>query len=110
MCYYIIVWINANADRTVTTTFCNRCDLWENINGIEIKNSSVLHECILFGFPNFNPEEKEKLHVLNYCILYTKYYIYIQRLFQNNSLDIYAYQMQIKAALEIEFKICKKTN
>ncbi len=41
------------------------------MTGIEIKNSSVLHECILFGFPNSNTEEKEKIHVLNYCILYT---------------------------------------
>ncbi len=81
---------------------------WEIISGIEIKNSSILHECILFGFPNSNPEKKEKIHVFNYCILYTKYYIYIKRLFQDNSLDVYACQMQIKAVIEIEFNICKK--
>ncbi len=34
--------------------------------------------------------------------------IYIQRLLQNNSLDVYACQMQIKADLEIEFNISKK--
>ncbi len=56
----------------------------------------------------FQHRRKEKIHVLNYCILYTKYYIYIQKLFQNNSLDVYACQMQTNAALEIELKICKK--
>ncbi len=61
----------------------------------------------IIWLPKSNPEEKEKIHVLNYCIPYTKYYIYIQRLFQNNTLDVYACQMQIKAALEIEFQICK---
>ncbi len=34
--------------------------------------------------------------------------MYIQRLFQNNSLDVYACQMQIEAAFEVECKICKK--
>ncbi len=29
--------------------------------------------CISFGFQNYNPEEKEKICVLNYCIPYTKY-------------------------------------
>ncbi len=34
--------------------------------------------------------------------------IYTPRKYQNNSLDVYACQMQIKAALEVEFQICKK--
>ncbi len=29
------------------------------------------------------------MQVLNICILYAKYYIYIQRLFNNNTLDLY---------------------
>ncbi len=63
------------------------CMLVGKISGIEIKNSWVLHKCILFGFLNSNPEEKEN--------------IYIQRLFQNNSLDVCPCQMQIKTALVI---------
>ncbi len=51
------------------------------------------------------PENADEMHVLNYCLLYTKYYIYIQRLFTNNELDLYACQTQIKLLLEIELKI-----
>ncbi len=53
------------------------------------------------------PTQNKKIHVLNNCILYTKYFIYIQRLLRNNSLDVYANLMQIKEALQIEFTIGK---
>ncbi len=33
-------------------------------------------------------EDIYQYFVLNYCILYTKYYIFIQRLFNNNELDL----------------------
>ncbi len=69
-----------------------------------INNIKELEECVLFGFP-FNSEQ---IAVLNYCTLYTKYYIYIEKLKGNNKLDLYACQVQIKHALEIEFNICKK--
>ncbi len=36
--------------------------------------------------------------------------IYIQRLFQNNVLNLYAWLMQLKLALEIEYNICKSAN
>ncbi len=57
-----------------------------------------LEECVLMGFP----EISDDILVLNYCILYTKYYICIQWLFKNNELDQYACQTQIKLALNIE--------
>ncbi len=50
---------------------------WENISGIEIKNSSVLHICILSGFPNSNPEEKRKKYM--HFIIYTPNTIYTSR-------------------------------
>ncbi len=81
---------------------------WENTSGLQIKKSPTLYECI-FGFPNSNSGQKEKIYVLNYCILYTKYYIYIQKLLKkNNSSDVSACLMQIKAVLEIELTICQK--
>ncbi len=40
-------------------------------------NVDHLQENILFGFLSAN----SMAHVLNYCILYATYYIYIQRLF-----------------------------
>ncbi len=50
------------------------------------------------------------MHVLNFCILYTKYYIYIQRLFNKNELDLYACLAQVELALEIEYNICNNSN
>ncbi len=50
------------------------------------------------------------MHVLNCCTLYAKYYIYIQRLFNNNTLDLYVCLTQLKQALQIEENICRKNN
>ncbi len=52
------------------------------------------------------------MQVLNFFILnilYTKYYIYIQRLFNKNELDLYACLAQVKLALEIQYKISKNS-
>ncbi len=74
----------------------------ENLSGIVIRNSQVIEECILFGFPS----NSDVMQVLNFCILYAKYYIYIQRLFNNNTLDL----NQLKQALKTEENICKNNN
>ncbi len=42
------------------------------------------------------------MQVLNFCILYAKYYIDIERLFNNNILDLYACLTQPKQAFKIE--------
>ncbi len=39
-----------------------------------------------------------------------KYYIYIQRLFNNNTLDLYVCLTQLKQAWKIEENICRKNN
>ncbi len=70
------------------------------------KNSSVLNKCIIFGFPG----DSDVIEVINYCVLYAKYYIYIQRLYNNNKLDLFGYMTQLKFAMEIESKICKSQN
>ncbi len=54
------------------------------------------------------PEITRKISVINLCIFYIKYYIYIQWLYNNNYLDLYSRQTQLKAAIEIEYEICKK--
>ncbi len=56
------------------------------------------------------PDTSDDIIVLNYCRLYTKYYIFIQRLLNNNELDLYLCQIQVKLALNIEHSICKKRN
>ncbi len=47
------------------------------------------------------------INVLYYCILYSKYYIYIHILCNNNYLDLYTCLTQPIKALEIEYKTCK---
>ncbi len=57
----------------------------------------MLNECIIFGFSS----DSNVIEVLNYCVLYAKYYNYIQ------SLELFAYKSQLKYGMEIEYKICK---
>ncbi len=63
---------------------------------------------IIFGFSDPIPETREKIHVINFCIFYIKYYIYIQRLSNKNQLDVYSCQAQLKCALKTEYEICNK--
>ncbi len=56
----------------------------------------MLNECIIFGFPG----DSDVIEVLNYCLLYTKYYIYIQCLY-NYKLDLFVYMFQLKYVMEI---------
>ncbi len=80
--------------------------MWEYLSGIAIKNSPILEEYIIFGFPS----NSDGIQVLTFCLLYTKYYIYIQRFFHGNKLNLYPHLPQFKFALEIEYNICKSTN
>ncbi len=57
---------------------------WFNVTKTEIRHVDHLQENILFGFVGSNGI----IYVLNYCILYAKFYIYIQRLFNQNKLDV----------------------
>ncbi len=52
---------------------------------------------------------------MTFLSLTTIYYIlniifFIQQLFNNNELDLYVCQTQVKLALNIEHSICKKRN
>ncbi len=90
----------------VAECWCYWFNWWGNISGIDIRDSQVTEECILFGFLLNN----DVMHVLNFCTLYAKHYIYIQRLFNNNTLDLYVCLTQLKQALRIEENICRKNN
>ncbi len=79
---------------------------WNSINKIYIRKANDLEECILFGFSG----NDNLTQVLNYCMMYTKYYIYIQRLSANNHLELYAYLILLKYNLNIECQICKHNN
>ncbi len=71
---------------------------WENLSGIVIRNSQVIEGWILFSFPS----NSDVMQVLHFCILYAKYYIYIQR-FNNNTLDLYDCLNQLKQFLRYNF-------
>lgn len=79
---------------------------WENISTTNITNCLDISECILFGFPG----NEDETQVLNYCIIYTKYYIYIQKLFNKNQLEMHACLTQIKHSLNTEQNICNSQN
>ncbi len=46
--------------------------------------------------------KSDTLQELNLCILYAKYYIYIPRLINNNTHDLYNSLTQLKLALQIK--------
>ena len=69
------------------------------------KNFENLEECILFGFQS----DGEILHVLNYCLLHVKFYIYKQKL-ADKKIDFYEFLMEFKYVLNIERNICKENN
>ncbi len=54
--------------------------------------------------------------IINYCILYAKYYIYVEKLKYNNvknnsfNLDFLSYLCQLKYNLTMETNICTKRN
>ncbi len=76
-------------------------------------------DCLVIELKQFSVEQmyylwfsvdSDVIEVLNYCVLCAKYYIYMQRLYNNNKLDLFAYMSQLKYALKIESKICKSKN
>ncbi len=85
-----------------------RINWLEQLSKLNLKNIPIFNECIIFGLPDIIPETRETIHVINFCIFYIKYYIYIQRLFNNNPLDVYSCQAQLKCAVKSEYEICKK--
>ena len=67
-------------------------------------NIQEIEEIIIFGMP----DPSDVIKVLNYCILTAKFYIYKQRLFNNNEIDFYTYLIELKQKLNTEQTICEK--
>ncbi len=51
-----------------------------NITNFNIREEDHIHESILFGFPGTS----DGVIVINYCMLYAKSYIYLEKLKDNN--------------------------
>ena len=49
------------------------------------------------------------LNVLNFCILFAKYYIYKQKK-DKKEIELYKYQIELKNRLESEYIICEQQN
>ena len=80
---------------------------WNKVDDLRISpNCEHLEESILFGFQI----EGGIFDVLNYCILVAKFYIYKQRLFTENNIDLYTFLVQLKYRLRILYNICKHSN
>ena len=68
---------------------------------VAVLNIENFEECILFGFL----ETDSVIQGLNHCILLDKYYVHYSRLFTDNKLDFYQYQVMLKQRLAIEKSI-----
>ncbi len=55
-----------------------------------------------FGFPG----NSNDILTLNFCILYAKYYIYIQKLSNSNKIDFLNFLTYLKQKINIEKQIC----
>ncbi len=52
----------------------------ENITNFNTREEDHIHESILFGIPGTS----DGVIVINYCLLFAKYYIYLEKLKDNN--------------------------
>ncbi len=78
---------------------------------MHIRDESHKHESILFGFPG----RCDDAIVINYCILYAKYYIYLEKLKENKNqntfnIDFLGYLSKLKYILKTEKSICTHNN
>ena len=78
---------------------------WKQRTDIDISNWKHLEECIMFGFPGHN----HFITLLNYCALLAKYFVYINKICENNILDFYSYLVLLKQKLKMETVVCSDT-
>ena len=88
-----------------THSFWNSFVNWWHYHS-EIVIEETLDEHLLFGYPGNTDVEL----VLNYCILFAKYYIYCKKLNGTNNIDLYDYLVRLKQRLTFEQIICQKYN
>ena len=88
--------------------FWNRiCTWWNTLDYDDVDFPAFSNvKTVIFGSPCIT----ETVAVLNFCMFHMKYYIYRQRLFQDNVFHLHEIQNTILAKLEIEKNICQKEN
>ena len=71
---------------------------WNRTSDVVITEEENIVECILFGYPG----HADIVNVLNFVTLQAKYYIYIQRLCQDNCIDLYNFLTILKHKLKMK--------
>ncbi len=89
------------------TCLCGAVQTEEHV----LLNELHIHESILFGFPG----KSDDVIVINYCILYAKHYIYLEKLKENKNqnklnIDFLGYLSKLKYILKIEKSLCIHNN
>ncbi len=85
---------------------------WWYSTGFNLREEQyIIYESILFGFPG----DCDITIITNYCILYAKQYIYLEKLkdknkYTNINVDFLGYLSHFKHVLKIEENICSKNN
>ncbi len=79
---------------------------WKNIFEFNIGRNDIFEECTLYGYPG----EEDIIQILNYCVLLAKYFIYTNKLNDNNTLDLYSYLVLLKRKIYFEKTICTQQN
>ncbi len=82
---------------------------WDNNITFNIRKEDHIHELILFGFLGTHDDSI----AINYCILYAKHYIYLEKLNDKTrkldfNVDFLLYLCYLKRTLKIEQNICYK--
>ncbi len=93
--------------------YCNKVkefwDHWHNwwtyITETDFSKGDATAECILFGYPG----DDDIISVLNYCVLYAKYFIHTMKMSGKNDLDLYHYLRVLKQKMLMEKQVCIKT-
>ncbi len=81
---------------------------WQYFICFNIRDEPYIYESIRFGFP-WNSDDAI---FINYCMLYTKHYIYVEKLIENRNhnglnIDFFEYLSHLKYILKIEKGIHK---
>ncbi len=56
---------------------------WDAMTSFNIREESYIHESTLFGFPG----SSDDVIAINYCMLYAKFYIYLEKLKEENKKE-----------------------
>ncbi len=75
---------------------------WKRLTGFDITIDNFILECIIFGFLG----SSQNIKLINYWILYAKYFIYKNKMNGIENIGFLGYLSYLKQILTIEESIC----